>query len=330
MVNNSTAYLPGIGWIGQEQGFNKLEISSDGIYHSGVNGVHSIFQSGDGKVEFIFIEESIIAYIVSSTGYPAYYPVHEIVMEKPVSAVLMDLDGTTVKSEEFWMWIIQKTVASLTGNRKFTFEDADIPWISGHSVSETLMYCIHKYCPHKYLEEARQYYFKHTSEEMNKIMNGRGRKNAFHPNPGIKDFLLTLKEKGIKIGLVTSGLWEKAYPEIVSAFLDLGMGKPEDFYDAIITGGFPIRKGSAGTLGELSPKPHPWLYAECSRVGLGIPFENRSRVVGIEDSAAGICSLLLAGFTPIGIDGGNIRKSNAEPLCFSYCMDFEAVLKELF
>ena len=27
---------------------------------------------------------------------------------------------------------------------------------------------------------------------------------------------------------------------------------------AIITAGFPLRKGEVGTLGELSPKPHPW------------------------------------------------------------------------
>ncbi len=56
----------------------------------------------------------------------------------------------------------------------------------------------------------------------------------------------------------------------------LGMGDPRDFYDAIITAGFPLRKGEAGTLGELSPKPHPWLYAETARVGLGLSFEDRS------------------------------------------------------
>ena len=28
-----------------------------------------------------------------------------------------------------------------------------------------------------------------------------------------------------------------------------------------------------GTLGELSPKLHPWLYAETARVGLGISFK---------------------------------------------------------
>ena len=86
---------------------------------------------------------------------------------------------------------------------------------------------------------------------------------------------------------MTSGLHEKAWPEIVAAFRALGLGDPRDFYDAIITAGFPLRKGEAGTLGELSPKPHPWLYAEAARVGLGIPFEARNSVLGIEDSGRG-------------------------------------------
>lgn len=107
---------------------------------------------------------------------------------------------------------------------------------------------------------------------MNEILEGRGKEGAFVPSPGIKGFLLALKEKGVKIGLVTSGLYEKAWPEIMSAFDTLKMGeKAEDFYDASITAGYPLRKGSVGTLGELSPKPHPWLYAEVARVGLGIP-----------------------------------------------------------
>ena len=43
---------------------------------------------------------------------------------------------------------------------------------------------------------------------------------------GLKEFLLTLKERGIKIALVTSGLHEKAWPEIVAAFRALKPGRP--------------------------------------------------------------------------------------------------------
>jgi len=39
----------------------------------------------------------------------------------------MDLDGMTIRSEEFWMWIIEKTTASLLDNPKFQLEEADLP-----------------------------------------------------------------------------------------------------------------------------------------------------------------------------------------------------------
>ncbi len=128
---------------------------------------------------------------------------------------------------------------------------------------------------------------------------------------------------------MTSGLYEKAWPEILSAFQTLEMGDPKGFYDAIISAGFPLRKGSVGTLGELSPKPHPWLYAETGCVGLNIPFSERNSVVGIEDSGAGVCSIRLAGYPTIGISGGNIVNSGTKALCNHYADSFEEILKIL-
>lgn len=126
----------------------------------------------------------------------------------------MDLDGTTVRSEHFWIWIIEKTIAGLLGDPHFKLEAADEPYVSGHSVSEHLQYGIRKYCPDKSVEAAREWYFKHTNHEMNEILEGRGKKGAFTPSPGIKEFLLELKAMGLKIALVTSGLYEKAWPEM--------------------------------------------------------------------------------------------------------------------
>ena len=321
--------IPNIGAISDKSGFVALERCSDGIHHAGKDGVVSITATGDRKVEFIAFGDHTLAFVNSALGYPAYYPVHPVKIEKPIKAVLMDLDGTSVRSEEFWIWIIQMTTASLLGNPKFELEEADLPFVSGHSVSEHLQHCIDKYCPDEKLEEARKYYFEHTHREMRKIMDGRGRLDAFKPAPGIKDFLLELKAMGVKIGLVTSGLYEKAWPEILSAFRTLDMGDPKDFYDAIITAGFPLRKGEVGTLGELSPKPHPWLYAEISKVGLGIPFEERSYVIGIEDSGAGVCSIRLAGFSAVGFGGGNIINSGTRELCCYYFEKFEDILRTI-
>jgi len=316
-----------LGPLAKDSDFISLKRCTDGRFATGKDGVVSILASGDRKVEFIFFKNHVLAYISSAMGYPAYYPVQPVEIEKPVKAVLMDLDGTSVRSESFWIWTIQLSIASLLGNPKFELEEADLPYVSGHSVSEHLEYCVRKYCPDKTVEEARKYYFQHTHFQMREIMEGRGKADAFTPSPGLKDFLLELKARSIKIGLVTSGLYEKAWPEILSAFRTLKMGDPKDFYDAIITAGFPLRKGEVGTLGELSPKPHPWLYAEVCRVGLGIGVEQRSHVVGIEDSGAGVCSIRLAGFAVIGFDGGNIVESGTKGLCSHYCKTFDEVQK---
>jgi beta-phosphoglucomutase-like phosphatase (HAD superfamily) len=283
--------------------------------------------TGDGKVEFIAFRDHTLACVRSALGYPAYYPVHPVALERPVQAVLMDLDGTSVRSEHFWIWIIEQTTASLLENPRFTLEAADLPFVSGHSVSEHLAYCIRKYCPGQTLEAARAFYFEHTRREMRAILEGRGRADAFVPAPGLKAFLLALKARGIKIGLVTSGLYEKAYPEIVAAFRALNLGEPAAFYDAIITAGFPLRRGEVGTLGELSPKPHPWLYAETARVGLGLPFAARNAVLGIEDSGAGVCAIRLAGFPTVGLAGGNISASGTRGVCDYYVETFDEVLQ---
>ena len=306
-------------------GVKAIDRSSDGLFKSGENGVISIYITGDDKVEFILFKEKVLAYVKSEMGYPAYYPLNPIQLKKPVKAVLMDLDGTTVRSEQFWIWIIELTIASLMGKKSFSFESQDFPHISGHSVSEHLQYCIKKYCPEKKLEEARDNYFKHTHREVRKILEGRGRADAFKPSPGIKAFLSKLKKNNIKIGLVTSGLYEKAWPEILTVFHILNMGDPREFYDTIITAGYPLSKGRVGTLGELSPKPHPWLYAEAARIGLGIDKMEKAHIIGIEDSGAGVCSILIAGLSCIGISGGNIIESGTKELCTYYCSSFEEI-----
>jgi beta-phosphoglucomutase len=318
--------IPGLGTLADGAGLLSIEACGDGAFRVGRDGVEHVLTPADGRVEFIVFADRTLAYVKSALGYAAYYPVHAVRIERPVRAVLMDLDGTTVHSEPFWVWMIELATASLLDRPSFQLEDADLPFVSGFSVSEHLQYCINKYCPDKTVEQARRHYFEHTRREMRAILDGRGRADAFVPAPGLKDFLLALKADGIRIGVATSGLHEKAWPELVAAFRTMRLGDPAAFYDAIITAGYPLGPGSAGTLGELSPKPHPWLYAEVSRIGLGIGFEQRNHVVGIEDSGAGVCAIRLAGFPTIGVAGGNIIQSGTRPLCEHYCDSLADVL----
>lgn len=303
-----------------------LEESKGGKFKAGKDGVVGIYTALDRKSDFLVYKDKVLVYVKSAMGYPAIYELHDAAFDGPADAVLMDLDGTSVHSESFWMWIIEQTTARLLGNPQFSLESSDEPHVSGHSVSEHLQYCINKYCPDKKVEEARKHYFNVTRFEMDEISQGRGRSDAFTPSAGLKEFLLELKGNNIKIGLVTSGLYEKAWPEILSAFRTLNMGDPLKFYDAIISAGHSITKGQAGTLGELSPKPHPWLYAETARVGLGIPFEKRNKVIGLEDSSAGVLSLRLAGFAAIGVNGGNIESSGMKSFLHSSCTNLMEAL----
>ncbi len=321
-------HIPGIGLvdIGPGADFITLQSGGDGLYAVGREGVVAIVTPRDRKADFVVYADKTLVYVKSAMGYPAIYPLPEARFEGPAEAVLMDLDGTSVRSEGFWMGIIEQTTARLLGDAAFRLEPADAPHVSGHSVSEHLQYCLAKYCPSRRVEEARRHYFDITTFEMQEILEGRGRADAFTPSPGLKEFLLALKDHGIKIGLVTSGLYQKAWPEIVAAFRTLGLGDPAAFYDAIISAGFAIRPGACGTLGELSPKPHPWLYAETARVGLGIDPARRHRVIGIEDSGAGVLSLRLAGFAALGVADGNIDASGVRPLLYGTCRDLREAL----
>ena len=124
-----------------------LEACSDGRFRVGRDGVRHVLTPADRRVEFIVFDDRTLAYVNSALGYPAYYPVHPVAIERPVRAVLMDLDGTTVRSEPFWVWMIEQTTASLLGDPSFTLDASDLPFVSGFSVSEHLQYCIRKYCP---------------------------------------------------------------------------------------------------------------------------------------------------------------------------------------
>ena len=312
---NMKLTLQGLGEIEAEDFLEKE--SSGGVFHAGRDGVQRVLSTYDRKVDFIQFADKTLAHVHSAMGYPALYPVNRPAYAGGALAVLMDLDGTSVHSERFWIWIIEKTLAELMGDPRFSLQEKDLPFVSGHSVSEHLQYGIDAYCPGKKVEEARAIYFRLTEEELDKIMEGRGYPDAFVPAPQLKEFLLKLKERKIRVGLVTSGLREKAWPEILSAFRTMQMGDPLQYYDAIITAGTAIKKGQTGTLGELAPKPHPWLYAEALRVGLGIDNTDKARVLGMEDSSAGALSLTLAGIQCAGVEGGNIEKGRVGSLCLT-------------
>lgn len=306
----------------QKSDFTEIKETNDKMFCTGHSGVTQILQSRDRKISIVILENEKYLMGVNTHGmFSVYYPLSETKIEYPIKAVLMDLDGTTLYSETFWIHVIEETICKLMESKSFCVDKEDIPFVSGHSVSEHLQYCIDKYCPTKNLNDAIQIYFEVSQEQLNLLINDCAAGMQIQPAVYLKEFLTYLAKKNIKVGLVTSGLYEKAYPEIWSVCSKLELGKPEDVYDCIITAGYPLKAHHIGTLGELSAKPHPWLYLETALVGLGIPVNERNHVLGIEDSGAGICSLRAAGFTAIGLRHGNIIMSGLGSLCDDICDD---------
>lgn len=271
----------------------------------------------DGRIRFFKNEENVFAEVRSPRDLPVIYPVEQTLFKKPVKALLMDLDGTTIMSEEYWIEAIQEAVRRLTKQKAFTFTTEDLPHVAGYSTREHLDYCIKKYNIAISINQAVAVYAEVHEEWLRRIEHDSS--ELLKPNQGLKELLLTLKAKEIKVALVTAASERKAMLEIRSVFKQLELGDPFEFYDAIVTAGKTSSLTTPGTIGSLASKPHPWLYLEAARIGLGLNKEDRNQIVGVEDSAAGVVSLKLAGFPAIGVKGGNIVPSGLKPLLLEEC-----------
>lgn len=281
-----------------------------------------------GCVEFVERNGEVFGQI-DGCGVFCEYKLKPVTLVTPAKAILMDLDGTTVTSEEFWMYIIEKTVKKVLGNNNFELEQADVPFVSGYGIVDHLGYCFRKYADGKQINmnDAVRIYHGIAEAELQLIMQGKGRVDAFKPTEGLKEFLTEVKSRGVKIALVTSGLDYKAIPEITAVFRNLNMGNPLEFYDSIMTGGRRKDVDDYGTLGEIAVKPHPWVYTEVAYMGLKIA--DPACVFGIEDSAAGVMALRFAGFPVVGLNGGNISQSGADGLCVKKVDKLHEILKLL-
>lgn len=264
---------------------------------------------------------------LTNYGVNASYRINPVDFCGSAKAILMDLDGTTLTSEEFWVFVIEQTMQKLLGDVEFSLEEVDIPFVSGFTTVDHLNYCLNKYSPDKDINSAIERYHETAEFQLEEIMQGRGRIDAFKPAEGLKEFLTEVKRRKIKIGLATSGLDYKAIPEIVAAFRALNMGDPRNYYDAIITGGRRKDVGDYGTLGEVASKPHPWIYTELAYLGLKVT--DPTTVIGIEDSAAGVLSLRFSGFPVVGLNSGNITQSGLDCLCCKKVNKLEEILQML-
>lgn len=261
--------------------------------------------------------------IKSNFRSTSYFEIQDLKLKK-VKNILMDMDGTTMLSEKFWVEMLRISVARATKNDSFKFSKSDFPYISGHSVTEHLSYCINKYKLECKLFELKKTYDEIVEYNLNNLESSPNAQ-FFEPREGLKKLLLKIKEKGIKIALVSSGSAMKVMTTLNCVFKKMNMGDPLDYYDCIITGGNACKKERYGTIGELYAKPYPCLYEEAYYIGLGLTKDDLEYTIAIEDSASGIYSILSSNIIPIGIYGGNIKESGVEPLCYKYFKNLKEI-----
>ncbi|WP_251546042.1 HAD family hydrolase [Pumilibacter intestinalis] len=281
-----------------------------GLFEAGKDGTGEISSTADGKISFIERGDKTLCGLTGYGGQIAVYPLEKATFIPQAEYAVTDLDGTSILSEDFWIYVIEQTVRKLTGkNVSFTAED--VPFVSGHTTADHLDYALKKYGAGEYAGVTETYY-EISRRELASLSSG-GDYSKIRPADGLKEFLTGLKSRGVKLALVSSGLFYKAIPEIESAFKAMGMGDPREFYDEIIMGG--VEKGGKqySTLGELCAKPHPWLYKEVAVAGLKC--KNREKLIVVEDSASGVLSARLAGYSVIGLTSGNIDASGMSDLC---------------
>ena len=107
----------------------------------------------------------------------------------------------------------------------------------------------------------------------------RSRAGDLEPLPGLLEFLVTVKERGVKTGLVTNAPRENVGAVLQALRLD-------DYFDAAVT---------SGEAGPGKPDPAPY-RAALKKFGA-----NPDEALAFEDSVSGIASAVGAGIPTVGI-----------------------------
>ncbi|MCF7861972.1 HAD family phosphatase [Candidatus Woesearchaeota archaeon] len=285
-----------------------------------VNNNTGIALPKGAEVTYVTKDNKVIVY-KDNTGSYAHinnpnakctYPLLNSTIQKPVKAVMMDMDGSSTDTEKLVLVALRKMMAEAVGVANFDFKPEDMQHIMGDSTSNHISYLIKEYDLDP--KKARNYentYYKNYHCSLHEIRDGKA-PGLVQPMPHLKEFLLYLKKNDTKIGLVTSSLQDEMEIVMDEVFRVMDMGcNFRDFYDGIISAGIQGRKGKIGTLGELCLKPHPWLYSDMGQRLLGMSKDERENCVVIEDSTAGIVAGRLAGYPVIWVPHGDNESHDA-------------------
>ncbi|MCR2785755.1 MULTISPECIES: HAD family phosphatase [unclassified Microbacterium] len=180
-------------------------------------------------------------------------------------AVLWDMDGTLVDTEQYWMAAETPLVQSYGGT--WSHEQAlTLVGLGLHDSARILQDAGVRMHEDAIVDHL-------TGQVMDQL---RERGNPFRP--GAQELLVSLRAAGVKTGLVTMSLRRMA-ETVVSQM-------PFDAFDVIIAGDDATRP---------KPFPDPYLQA-CELLGI-----SPDEAVAIEDSPNGLRSAIASGATTIGV-----------------------------
>lgn len=186
------------------------------------------------------------------------------------AAVLFDMDGTLVDSEQQWLRAQAEVMTRIGG----TWTTADHAACLGGSIDDSVEYMIGLVGG------------GHSSDEVHAMLLDEIRRlMSTEPitwQPGARDLLLSLRRDGMTTGLVSTS-WAELIG-IIRAQIEADLGQPA--FDVVVSG---------DDVADLKPHPAPYLLAAEL---LGVPIGD---CLVIEDSPVGVRSGVAAGCRVVAV-----------------------------